>query len=136
MTSALYNSLIKFDSDFSVRAPAQTAFGLPVTVTGAIATSENFIGFAAPDETVRAQNSDLGEYYPIGETMNIVLRSQVQGKILTLLAGGTFAAGNYVQLTTGGEVIVEATATTKTLATIGIAVTAGSDGNKAEVLIL
>jgi len=43
-----------------------------------------------------------------------------------VIAMGVIAVGNYVKMTTGGRVIVEATATTKTLATVGIAIIASA----------
>lgn len=128
--------LIENDKNITLKAAAQTTFGLPVTYAGAIATGANYIGLADVDETIKAQNSDLGDYYPANATMRVKLRSEISGKVLNMLAGGTFAAGDYVKFTTGGELIEETDGAVKTVNTVGIAMEAGADGVYSEVLML
>jgi len=128
--------LIENDKNITLKAVAQTTFGLPVTYAGVIATGANYIGLADVDETVSAQNTDLGNYYPINSTMRVLLRSEISGKVLNMLAGGTFAAGDYVKFTTAGELIEETDGAVSTVNTVGIAMDAGADGVYSEVLML
>ena len=69
--------------------------------------------------------------YANGEMVPVRLNAPAR----EVIAGGAIAVGNYVRMGANGRIVVEATATTKTLATVGIAMTASSaDGDEITIV--
>lgn len=119
---------------YSLAAGETIAFGKPVMISsgGAVVAAANglMIGIAVVDDIIGAQND--AEQYESGDMVLI----RLDGPIQKLVAGGTFAEGEYVKLDASGDVVVEATATTRTVLTKGIALEAGSDTNQANIMRL
>lgn len=126
--------LTKYDTGvMSFKAGGTITMNKPVALSAAntvvIATANNYVGVAMPDDAIAAKNA--AEQYVSGDLLNVSLR----GRVMTLEAGGVFAVGNFVKLGTGGKVVVEATAGTMTVNTIGIALEVGADESWVDILV-
>jgi hypothetical protein len=89
------------------------------TVTKAGATDGEYIGIVKFDAAHTAVNDDAG--YTVGDVVPVLLRAEP----IVSTTAAPVAIGDFVKLAASGQITVEATAGTKTLNSIGIALTAG-----------
>jgi hypothetical protein len=106
---------------YSIKASATCAFGKPVTAAGAVATGNDYVGWAHPDNT--KANVNGADQYVSGDIMNVVLR----GPVLQVEAGGVFAIGDFLKNGTGGKLIEETDGAVRTVLTVAIGLEAGAD---------
>jgi len=111
----------------SFKAGAEIAFGLPVKLSAAgvviVGTATDSIGWAVPDDAVAAANLEKGnteEAYAADELVTVKLK----GEVLNVTSSAAIAVGDFVKGAAAGKYAPEATPTTKTVATEGIALTA------------
>ena len=83
------------------------------------AVDDEYIGVVLPDEAHFADSE--ARSYLVGTNVPVKMRTAP----INVIAANVIAVGNFVKLAAAGQVGVEATAGTKTLNTIGIALTAG-----------
>lgn len=81
---------------------------------------EAYIGQVKWDDRYMAANDATA--YASGALVPVVLVNRSS----RVIAGAAVTIGNYVKLTTDGRIIPEATATTRTVNTVGVALTAAS----------
>ena len=101
-------------------------------VCGTTSAGANAIGVIDYDHNYVAKNSGTTSV-TAGDPINVALF----GRSVNLVSGGTFLAGVFVQQGTSGAVIAEATATTRSVDTIGIALEASTaSGQTVEILTI
>ena len=119
-------TLIEANNRYSFPAGADITFNKPVALSSGtviIATGEDILGVAYPDDQAAVVNA--AEKYVAGDMVLI----ELEGPIMNMELGGIVAAGAYVKVSTGGKLVAEATPTTRTVNTKGIALEAGvTDG--------
>ena len=108
------------------KAGATIGFGEPVMISAAgvviKATGTNSIGWAVPLDEIATENS--ADQYVADDLVLVKLK----GEVLHGRAGsGGVAVGNFIKNAADGEYVAEATPTTKTVATEGIALSAAAE---------
>ena len=107
------------------KAGGEIGFGEPVKLSSAgvivKGTGDDSIGWAVPLDEVAAENE--GNKY----VSNDLVLVKMKGEVLNGRAGsGGVAVGNFIKGAADGEYVAEATPTTKTVSTEGVALTAAS----------
>lgn len=118
-----YTSLAEQGERYSIKAGGTVTFGKPVVPAGTIATGNNYIGWAEPDNAIAAKNS--ADQYVANDIMNVILR----GPVRVVEAGGVFAVGDFLKNGTGGKLVEETDGAVRTVNTVAIALEAGADGS-------
>lgn len=137
MTSVLTEFGRDRELSATFKAGADIGFGLPVKLSAAntvvVGTATDSIGWAVPSDDVEAKNEQ--ESYLTAR--NDLVLVKLKGEVLNVTAGtGGVAVGNFVKGAASGKYVAEATPTTKTVATEGIALDAASADAKFRMLRL
>lgn len=119
MTTVLTAVGSDFDVSLSFKAGAVIAFNLPVKLSAAgtviVGTATDSIGWAVPNDAVEAVNE--AEQYNLDELVLVKLK----GEVMNVLSSASIAVGDFMKGAAAGKYAPEATPTTKTVATEGIA---------------
>lgn len=113
---------------YSIKAGGTVGFGKPVVPAGTVATGNNYIGWAEPDNAKASINE--ADQYVSGDIMNVILR----GPVRLVEAGGDFAVGDFLKNGTGGKLVEETDGALRTVNTVAIALEAGSSGTWVRVV--